>query len=260
MDSRQRRLKKIELSLTPKQIVLVWLRNAQQAGSLEDATSSERPHRETVANRVCHAVRDSMKGQSEDLVERAILQARKEADFLYLLIVQTNIEVLESAMHQYREYWFVKTSLTLLDPLITKEEMEKLRWVVLSFAMPVVVLETAIERIVAEHFQGQPLLFGDCDDQLKQQLKNAEELISEFNKLAAAFGAEQMTFEQVRELHMPLADRRIESLVISARFQMLQLFGAEGECQSAVRAVLDQPRIRDTSLESFRDSISALMR
>ena len=35
MKSRQRRLKAIELTLTPKQVVVVWLRNALQAGTFD---------------------------------------------------------------------------------------------------------------------------------------------------------------------------------------------------------------------------------
>jgi hypothetical protein len=36
MKSRQQRLRAIELSLTPQQIVVVWLRGAVRAGTLEE--------------------------------------------------------------------------------------------------------------------------------------------------------------------------------------------------------------------------------
>ncbi len=72
MKSRQRRVKAIELTLTPQQIVLVCLRNALQAGTFEEAARHSPPYRRTVANAVLRAVRNSMKDQPEPLIERAV--------------------------------------------------------------------------------------------------------------------------------------------------------------------------------------------
>ncbi len=104
MNSRQRRVRAIELSLTPQQIVVVWLRNAVQAGTFEEGARHSPPCRGMVANTVCHTVRSSMKGQPEPLVERAILQARQEADLLYQFVVSANIAVFESRTQREREY------------------------------------------------------------------------------------------------------------------------------------------------------------
>jgi hypothetical protein len=48
-----------------------------------------------------------MKGQPEQLVERAILQARQEADLLYQFVVNANMAVLESRAQGEREYIFL---------------------------------------------------------------------------------------------------------------------------------------------------------
>ena len=56
MNSRQRRLRAIELTLTPQQVVLVWLRNALQAGTLEEGARHPPPHRIAVAHAVYDAV------------------------------------------------------------------------------------------------------------------------------------------------------------------------------------------------------------
>jgi hypothetical protein len=45
-----------------------------------------------------------MKGQPDQLVERAILQGRREADSLYLLIIDANTKVLEAWTELDREY------------------------------------------------------------------------------------------------------------------------------------------------------------
>jgi len=46
MKSSQKRLRAIELSLTPQQVVVVWLRNVLQAGTCQDAVRrTPRPRR-----------------------------------------------------------------------------------------------------------------------------------------------------------------------------------------------------------------------
>lgn len=104
MTSRQKRLKAIELSLTPKQVVVMWLRNALEAGTCEKAARHSPPCRGAIANAVYNTVRNSMKGQPEPLIERAILQARQEADLLYQVVVNANITVLEDRAQREREY------------------------------------------------------------------------------------------------------------------------------------------------------------
>jgi hypothetical protein len=48
-----------------------------------------------------------MKGQSQLLVERAVLQARQEADLLYNLVVRANATVLENDVQRGREHFLV---------------------------------------------------------------------------------------------------------------------------------------------------------
>ncbi len=60
-----------------------------RGGCSTNATASE-----AVANAVRIAVRNSTKGQPDLLVERAVLQARQEADLLYN-VVAANVAVLE---------------------------------------------------------------------------------------------------------------------------------------------------------------------
>jgi hypothetical protein len=43
MRSRQRRLKTIELDLTPQQVVVLWLRNALQSGTFEEGARRTPP-------------------------------------------------------------------------------------------------------------------------------------------------------------------------------------------------------------------------
>src|SRR5580700_8349103 len=107
MKNRQRRVRAIELSLTPQQVVMVWLRDAVQAGTFEEGSRHSPPYRGVIANEVFCSVRNAMKGQPELQVERAVLQARREADVLFNLIVGANVEVIENRERREREYIFL---------------------------------------------------------------------------------------------------------------------------------------------------------
>lgn len=63
MNSRQRRVRAIELTLTPQQVVMVWLRKALQGGTLEELARARHspPHRFAVANTVYDTVRSCAK-------------------------------------------------------------------------------------------------------------------------------------------------------------------------------------------------------
>src|SRR6266550_1492482 len=94
MSNHQRRLKTIEVNLTPKQIVILWLKKSQKAGSFKDGCRQSPLARGYVADAVYAAVGASMKGYPQPVIEKAIRQARQEADSLYMLIVQVNLGIL----------------------------------------------------------------------------------------------------------------------------------------------------------------------
>lgn len=144
MKSDQRRVRAIELSLTPQQIAQVWLRGTRADSSFEEAAQHQPPHRGLLANMVLHAVQVAMKGQPEQTVERAALQARREADLLYLLAVNVNSSVLHAGHHREREYLLLLGQLSAeLRAAPTKQSMEVLRATILIFIRAVLTLETA---------------------------------------------------------------------------------------------------------------------
>lgn len=62
MNSNELRLRTIYLSLTPQQMVVVWLRNALQAGTLEEGVRHSPPYRGGVANAVLETVAKQPEG------------------------------------------------------------------------------------------------------------------------------------------------------------------------------------------------------
>jgi hypothetical protein len=235
MNSRQRRVRAIELTLTPQQVVLVWLRNAQQAGTSQEGARHSPPHRGTVANAVYETVRNSMKGQSESLVERAILQARREADLLYLVVINANIAVLEGWVQREREYKFLLGYLSAeMHGNPTKDRVQTVRLAVLMFIEPVIVLDAAISKVAEERLTGQPALFRDSTVKLAEQLQMATDLSRWFNRLAVDVGAAEINPEELRNSLQSEAGRRLSIWVSLARAKMLTIFGKTEEIQAAI--------------------------
>jgi hypothetical protein len=179
----------------------VWLRNALRAGSFEDGARQTPTPREAVANSVLAAVRSGMKGQPELLVERAVLQARREADALYNLVVTMNVAVGESMEQRDRESSFLFGYLSAeMNAKTTKNRVEELRKAALMFLEGVVVLDAAIAQVVAERLDGQSVLFRDCEAALHEQLQMAETISKHFNLLAGEFDVAKINPDDLRNI------------------------------------------------------------
>ncbi|HLM81432.1 MAG TPA: hypothetical protein VK302_12480 [Terriglobales bacterium] len=222
MKSRPKRLKAIELSLTPKQIVVVWLRNTLQAGTFENAARRD-------------TVRNSMKGQPEPLIERAILQARQEADLLYQFVLNANLAVLEDRGQREREYIFLLGYLSAeARGNLTKDRIDHMRLAFLMFIEPVIMLDAAIAQVVAEQLDGQPILFRDCEVKLEEQLQMVEALSKHFNLLADALDIVEINLEELRSSLQSQIERQVSSWASMGRASMLGLFGTIEEMHVAM--------------------------
>ena len=256
MSSRQRRVRAIELSLSPQQIVLVWLRNALQAGTFEESARHSSPHRIVVANAVYDAVRSSMKGQPDPLVDRAIRHAQQEADLLYLLVIYTNAAVLGDYEQRKREFVYLLGYLTAeMNGKTTEHRVQILRTVVLVFLKSVIILDAAIAQAAVERRNGQPMLFRDCEAKLKEQVHLAEEVREIFNFLARSMGSAEIDLEELRKSLQSESDRMISLWVSLARQVMLSLFGTTGETHAAMDQVLllCGPKSREASLQQIQN-------
>jgi hypothetical protein len=98
-----RRVAKLEGALPPREAVLAWLAEAQEFPSFVDQARSiadlpvEAAPLSVIGARVVAAVREAMKGQPRDTVERAALRAQGDAVFLLCLVVLLNGRVLDVA-------------------------------------------------------------------------------------------------------------------------------------------------------------------
>lgn len=245
MKNRQRRLKAIELTLTPQQVVVVWLRDALLAGTLEEGARHSPPYRGAVANAVLRTVRESMRGQPEPLIDRAILQACQDADLLYSLAVNTNIEVMENGERREREYVFLLGYISAeMHGNPTKERVQILRVAVLMFLKSVIILDTAITLVATERLHGQPMLFRDSATKLDEQLQMAKRLSEHFNSLAGVLGAAEINLEELRNSLQSETDHQVSIWTNLARVAALGAFGTEEQMHAAMDqyARLFEPR------------------
>jgi hypothetical protein len=230
MKSHQQRVRVIELSLTPQQVVMVWLRNALQAGTLEEGARHLPPHRSAVANAVYHNVRNSMRGRDDSLIERAIVQSRQEADLLYMLAINANLDVIRTRVQREREYVLLLGYLGAeMRGNPTLDAVQDLRMVVLMVIESVMILDAGISRVSAEHLNGEPVLFGDAAAKLAEQLQMTTDLSKCFNELAVEVGAAEIDLEEVRGSLGTETDRHVSNWVHLARADALSLFGTVQE-------------------------------
>ena len=235
MKTRERRVRKIELSLTPQQIVRLWLKNALQNGTFEEGAQHSPPYRGAVANAVYRNVQTSLKGQDETVIERATVQARQEADMLYSLVVNLNVRVMETTSQRNREYLFLLALLNAeMRAGLTKETAEILRVVFLMFIESVVILDDAIAQVALESLSGQPILFRDIAVKLEEQVRMSTDLSKLFNETTVSIDTNPINPEELREsLHSEIA-HQATSWVHLARMEALSLFGSLEEFHAAL--------------------------
>src|SRR5438552_3078312 len=98
--TRDQRLVRIQASLTPKQAVLLWLKEEHQGKTSSEYLRwmMERPTsaapRPRVQRQVVDAIRKAMKGQDPSRVEQAVREAQMQTDFLILLVNRSNWVIL----------------------------------------------------------------------------------------------------------------------------------------------------------------------
>lgn len=235
MSDKMRRLQSIELGLKPRQMALLWLRKARQAGDFEHAAHQSPPPRGVLANAVWDSVHKAMKGQPETLIEQVVRQARQEADHLYILAGDVNVSILESRNARKREALMVRAHfLTLLEAPIRENSMEHLRSALVTLIDEVVLTAEKTKRITAENFGGQDILFSDARLELEDQIDTMLRLCAAFNHLATRLRQPLLNFQRIREDLQPTIEKMVSAAVDIAWEDTLSHFGDEASRVSAM--------------------------
>ncbi len=230
MKSRQQRLKAIELTLTPQQIVLVWLGRAQKGGRFVEGGLQSQSPREYVANAVSDAIRSSMKGNREPVIEQAIQQARQEADLLYLLVIEANGSILGGSYQSRQSLLLVNGHLQAVGCVLGHgiEDaglIARLRSSLTLVVEDLLISEEACSRTSSERLEGQDVLFPDVRKDLNERIEAAKMLSDCFSRMATESGEVEIDWEQIRTSLEPVVDRQVAGWVNLARMSMLLALG-----------------------------------
>jgi hypothetical protein len=185
MATTENRIDKIEKSLTPRQAIVVWMKEAHQFNSLSEYAvwSAGRPEEEPtdlkrLTQRVEIAVRDRMKGEHEVRVQRAVRAAVSEVGFLYFRCLAVNGQF--AAQCQSIALLGVlsreRASAALRETTGTQSPVDRDRYDTWhedfrSYAIQVFALKAAIEQIAKEYFDNNQVLWKSFTEQLENFIR-----------------------------------------------------------------------------------------
>jgi hypothetical protein len=120
MTSSKRRLDKLEVFLTPKQAILLWMEEAHQHDTMEQYVRSLKPGPEAawplaiLPEKVSTAVEQAMKGRTNQEVARRVRQAIRDVLFLFHLHQRVNQKLMEEDRHYWTRALLLSTELDTL--------------------------------------------------------------------------------------------------------------------------------------------------
>ena len=107
MTTGKRRIEKLETGLTPKQAFILWLQEAHSFNGIKEYVQSLKGQPEDAApiprltDQVEAAVKQRLKGQPREEIDKAVRQAHKDVLFLFFLHQQVNGKLFT----EERYYW-----------------------------------------------------------------------------------------------------------------------------------------------------------
>jgi hypothetical protein len=207
MKAAMRRLQHAEAALSPKQQVLHWLDQALKFGSeeryfqwLRKRPTSELP-RIKIIDAVTEAVRDRLKGQPPEAVERALLGARQEVVFLTQLVGDLHLRMnIECDLFDLQAALCARTLQVMVlvcspsrqrEDAWAPEDIEALALLacnqVREFLRGVLCLEMAVKTIQDRYFDSHAVVFPYKSKRLDAAHETAEVLAHEAHTLVAAW-------------------------------------------------------------------------
>jgi hypothetical protein len=239
--SNPKRLVKIEAALSPQQAVILWLRGARLESSLAELNNrltklplSETP-RSRINRQVAGAVRVALKGRSTEMIEKAVRAAAMQADFLILLVLTVNEEILRHSECR-------RLRLELLAEQVRHRggdwtDVEQEEWIgrFLLGVSDVVVLRAAVGRVRDEHFRGNEVLFSDAAQTLQEELTLVQHVCAAHDRVVAGIVEATTDLGPLLDRVEPLAAFRADYLVAKAKSDMLREFSGNEAAASVMR-------------------------
>ena len=247
--SKEKRLKRIETSLTPKQAVLLWLKESQQAGLfayMEEQFNSpvcEAP-RARLTELVGNAVRETLRkqGMKAQFISRFERAARQETDFLVVLVRDLQSEVQRECLFYepyvvllYEKFERMLEHFTLQNKF--KHEMwEMWRAVLILRLRTLLLLRDIIGAISARYFDHQPLLFREDDGDFEARIRSLEKLVKHYNCLKDGIPAWRKikSYPRTSEFRKQVTEGMLVRIA-NAKSSMLRDFGESEDAWKVVQ-------------------------
>ena len=236
MINNQKRLTRIETSLSPKQAVLLWLRQEHHGRTsmeyLRDMFQqppSARP-RARVETQVVDAIRAAMKGQEAARIHQAMRQGQMYADFLILLVSRTNSVIMDDSRCRWLQIALLheqlrNAALSGHDAKALNKWAVRLRGVVTD----VCALQAASELIRDRYFDGECILLKDAIEDLQQQAKIVQTMMHNHDRVVIEAGQPEFATDsdKLQKTVNELASQRADFIVALAKSKTLDDFGEE---------------------------------
>jgi hypothetical protein len=190
-----RRLRKIETSLTPKQAVLLWLKETRELTQDEflekTVKSSSSAPRNRIPNQAEQAVRDNLRKQAvnSESIARAALEAWKEADFLVVLLMQLYGTVDFNRSLNVRDIFLLKEMFhRMLEQFAVHDQFDADDWnlwrkILIHTLDRLGQLRAVTAEISEQYYDGNPILFVDDERSLDEDVRAVEKMAKEYNSL-----------------------------------------------------------------------------
>jgi len=236
-----KRLTKIETALTPKQAVLLWLKETLQLGRDDwTARALRAPLHETPRFRISvmveKAVRDSLskKGMKPEFIAHVVLEAQKEADFLLVLIRHVRDDVASDSPLRGFQLLLLREKLArMLEHFVEHDRFDPEGWDqwrtgLINTLTPLWQLRATIAAISARFYDHHPILFREEDNGLNEDIRIAESLAVHYNRLERGLPSwtalDLDALQSSVEAEVPAA---VQRRVTFARARSLRDFGEE---------------------------------
>jgi hypothetical protein len=238
----ERRLARLETSLSPTQLVLRWLDEAHAFGDLESYVRSQlaEPSAEGPLDRLAHetasGVRTSLRGKRPEIVDAAIRSGLRETVFRFDLVMRILVTthdlleregLIEAALAAHIALLTTEGRATRRRDATYLERFATLRGLLLFRIGELRAAREARSAVEARYLAGHTALFPDAVNAWDEQLRNTETLADVTCRLAALDGvppAEQPDHEAVAAR----VTRLVADLVEPAKTTALEKLG-EGE-------------------------------
>ena len=241
---KQKRLIRIETSLTPKQAVLLWLRQEHQGKTsgnyarwLIERPPSASP-RPRVGKQVVDAIRAAMKGQDPERIHRAIRQGHMHTDFLILLVNKMNWIILDGSQVRWLKIAFLHERIQNIGCSDDDEEVVN-EWVafVRDIAIDLFSLEAASDLIRDRFFDGECILLKDTSEELTRQKKLMQHMMDAYDHVATDAGRSDLASDpkKFQETVSAVASKKADYIVALAKSKMLEDFGEHEAADATIK-------------------------